>query len=257
MESTDNIYFILILAFFIIYSIKYFGIFTLTNTLFLSREKKWKLKNFFGKHFHYFNQLSEKDKDRFILRAYKLSKSINIVGRQDFVITPEVKLFVVAAQVQLTFGFKQFELNKFQTILVYPDAYKNKITGNMHYGEVNPKGVIVLSWNRLVKGFKISDDKINLGLHEMAHALMHTIIYSNDHENDLDPYLRDIVRLSQSEMEKIKSEDYHFFRKYAGTNIYEFFAIAVECFFEVPHEFKEELPILYQYMVKLLKQNPV
>lgn len=256
MESHDNFYFILILALFIVFSIKYFGFFNLLDVLVLSREKKWKLKNFFSKHFQYFNQLSKKDKERFIIRAYKLSKLKNIVGRQDFIITEEVKLFIVAAQVQLTFGFKQYTLNKFHTILVYPDAYENKIIGNMHYGEVNPKGVIVLSWKRLVKGFEIPDDKINLGLHEMAHALMHTIIYSNNHEYGLDPYLRDIVRLSQNEMEKIKSSDHHFFRKYAGTNIYEFFSIAVEYFFEVPNEFKKELPELYQYMVRLLKQDP-
>lgn len=244
-----------VLVIFLLYTFFKFEVHNKLDILFLSREKKWYLKNFFSKHFHYFNQLSEKDKQRFIIRAYKLSKLKNIVGRQDFNITEEVKLFVVAAQVQLTFGFKQYTLNKFHTILVYPDAYENKITGNMHYGEVNPKGLIVLSWKRLVKGFEIHDDKINLGLHEMAHALMHTIIYSNDHEFGLDPYLRDIVRLSQNEMEKIKSTDHHFFRKYAGTNIYEFFSIAVEYFFEVPIEFKEELPVLYQYMVKLLKQD--
>lgn len=127
----------------------------------------------------------------------------------------------------------------------------------MHYGEVNPKGVIVLSWNRLVKGYAIPDDKINLGLHEMAHALMHTIIHSNNHDAGLDPYLKNIVRLSREEMGKIKSDKAHFFRKYAGTNIYEFFAIAVEYFFEVPEEFKKELPNLYQYLTLLLKQDPV
>ncbi|MFC2104975.1 zinc-dependent peptidase [Bacteroidota bacterium] len=182
---------------------------------------------------------------------------MNIIGKQDFKITSEVKLFVVAAHVQLTLGFSQYILPKFRTILIYPDAYENKMTGKMHYGEVNPRGVIVLSWKRLVKGHVIPDDKVNLGLHEMAHALMHTIIQSNDHEYGLDPYLKDIVRLSQSEMEKIKSNDHHFFRKYAGTNIYEFFAIAIEYFFEVPAEFRKELPILYQYLVNLLKQDPV
>lgn len=255
MNSDLNILPGLILCFFLIYTLFQFGILKKLDLIFLSREKKWKLKNFFSKHFHFFNQLSEKDKERFILRAYKLSKSINIIGKQDFKITDEVKLFVVAAQVQLTFGFRHYALGKFHTILVYPDAYQNKVTGSMHYGEVNPKGVIVLSWKRLVKGFEIPNDKINLGLHELAHALMHTIIYTNDHEFGLDPYLRDIVRLSREEMEKIKSDDHHFFRSYAATNIYEFFAVAVEYFFEVPIEFKNELPTLYKYMVKLLKQN--
>jgi MtfA peptidase len=252
----DGQFYIVILVAFLLYTLKLFGIFSNWNLLFLSRDKKWKLNRFYGKHFHFYNELNVKDRERFIKRAFLLSGSINIVGRQDFKVTDDVRLFVVAAQVQLTFGFKRYFLPKFKTILIYPDAYKNKLTGNMHYGEVNPKGIIVLSWKRLVKGFEIPDDKINLGLHEMAHALMSTIIRSNDHENGLDPYLREIVKLSAKEREKIKNNDYHFFRKYAGSNIFEFFAVAVECFFEVPIEFKNELPTLYMHMVKLLKQDP-
>jgi len=86
--------------------------------------------------------------------------------------------------------------------------------------------------------------------------MMHTVIYTNDHELGLNDYLRDIVRLSKIEIERIKHDNHHFFRSYAATNIYEFFAIAVEYFFEVPDELKNELPRLYDYMVKLLKQDP-
>ena len=219
-------------------------------------EKKWMLKNFYSKRLHFFNKLSEKDRERFVLRAYKLAKSIKIIGREDFIVTYDVRLFIVAAQVQLTFGFNQFFLNKFHTILVYPDAYRNKVTGKLHYGEVNPRGIIVISWDKFIKGYTIIDDKINLGLHEMAHALMHTIIHSYDHEDGLDKYLRDIVRLSKIEMEKINSNDHHLFRHYAGINIYEFFAVSVEHFFESPNELNKELPALYQYLTKLLKQDP-
>lgn len=256
MRSDTDIYPIIALVFLALFIIAKLGLLRNLDVMFLSREKKWTLKFFFGKHFHYYNQLSEKDRSKFITRAYKLAKYIKIEGRQEFIVTDAVKLFVVAAHVQLTLGFDQYILPKFRTILIYPDAYKNKMTGKMHYGEINPRGVIVLSWKKLVKGHKIPDDKINLGLHEIAHALMHTIIYSNDHEIGLDPYLRDIVRLSRKEMEKIKNDDLHFFRKYAGTNIYEFFAVAVEYFFEVPTELKKELPTLYQYLTELLKQDP-
>ena len=58
-------------------------------------------------------------------------------------------------------------------------------------------------------------------------------------------------------MEVIKSDKSHLFRKYAGTNTFEFFAVAVEYFFEVPEELKNELPNLYQYLTLLLKQDPV
>ena len=256
MQSTESLYFVLIISFFVVYTLKKFGVLQNLDVLFLSKDKKWELKNFFSKHFHYFNQLSEEDRQQFIIRAYKLAKNLKIIGRQDFEITEQVKLYVVSAQVQLTFGFDRYYFPKFRTILVYPDAYRNKITGNMHYGEVNPRGIIVLSWKRLVKGHAIPNDKINLGLHEMAHALMHTIIHSNDHETGLDPLLSNVVKLSQEEIVKIKSSDHHFFRDYAGTNIFEFFAIAIEYFFEVPEELNKELPKLYKYLTDLLKQDP-
>ena len=256
MQSFEFIPFLILIAF-SLFTIKRFGILDFLRVKFLSREKKWMLKKFFSKHFDYFNHLSDKEKELFIVRAYRLIYSIKIIGRQDFKVTTDNKFFVIAAYVQLTFGFKYYNLPKFHTILVYPDAYKNKLTGNMHYGEVNPRGIIVLSWKKLLKGHKITDDGINLGLHEMAHTLMHTIIHSNDHENGLDAYMRDIVRFSRAEMDKIKSDDHHLFRKYASANIYEFFAIAIENFFEVPDKLQKELPKLYQHLVLLLKQDPI
>jgi Mlc titration factor MtfA (ptsG expression regulator) len=226
------------------------------RSLFLSKTKQKELDEFFSKYFHYYNQLSNKHKSKFVFRANDLSRNIRIVGKHNFEITEEVRLFVVAAQVQLTFGFRNYALPMFRTIIIYPDSFRNPITGNMHDGEVNPRGVIVLSWKKLVKGHVIPDDKINLGLHELAHALMHTIKHSQNHELGLDLFLDKVIKLSKEEIKKIKSSDYHFFREYAGTNIYEFFAVAIECFFEVSNDFKKELPILYGYISKLIKQNP-
>jgi len=255
--ESDYLFPIVVLIGFIVYTIFHFKVIDLIRVATLSHEKKWKLKNFFGKNFHYFNQLSDAEKEIFIKRSYRLIYHINIIGRQGFNITEEIRFYVIAAYVQITFGFDYYELPKFRTILVYPDAYENKMTGKKHYGEVNAKGVIVVSWKRLVKGHKIADDAINLGLHEMAHALMNIIIVSNDHEPGLDPYLRNIVMLSKNEIERIKSEEHHLFRKYASANIYEFFAIAVENFFETPEKFQKEFPKLYQHLVLLLKQDPL
>jgi len=256
MNNNSNILPFLIIIFFLIYTLKKFGVLNYLDTILISRKTKQELKDFYSKQLNYFNSLPYKDRDRFVIRANKLKKSIHIIGKNDFKVTEEVRLLSIAAQVQLTFGFNQFFLNKFHTILIYPDTYESKLTGKMHYGEVNPRGIIVISWDRFLKGYTIPNDKINLGLHEMAHALMHTIICSSDHEDGLDKYLRDIVRLSKIEIEKIKNGENHLYRKYAGANIYEFFAVSVEHFFEAPDELKLELPALYQYLTKLLKQDP-
>jgi len=65
------------------------------------------------------------------------------------------------------------------------------------------------------------------------------------------------VRLSKEEMGKIKNGEHHIFRNYAATNIYEFFAVSVEYFFETPQLLKNELPQLYKHLIILLKQNPL
>lgn len=230
--------------------LKIFGLFIVPP-----RESK-DLKAFYEKYSHYFNQLSPKHQKRFIYRAYSLSRIIKVIGRQGFVIDKKMVLYVVAAYVQITFGFNYYNIPRFKTVIIYPDSFRSPFTGKMHDGEVNPRGVIVLSWKKLVRGFSDPHDKINLGLHEMAHALMHTIIHSNRHEPGLDAYLNKVIKLSSEEVKKINKGDSHLFRSYAGKSIEEFFAIATEHFFEGPKEFRSELPDLYNKMKYLLKQDP-
>jgi len=256
MDTGQFTIIVLTVLFLVFFTLKQLNRFKDVMRIFLSKSKYQDYDIFFKKYFNYYNLLSDKEKRRFIYRAYNLSNTLKIVGRQGFEISEKVKFFVVAAQVQLTFGFNNYYLNRFKTIFVYPDTYRNPVTGNLHDGEVNPRGLIVLSWKKLVKGHVVADDKINLGLHEFAHALMHTVLHSENHEAGLDYYLDKILKLSKDEIVKIKSSDHHFFRDYAGTNIFEFFAIAIEYFFEVPKDFRKELPLLYTYLVKLLRQDP-
>ena len=214
------------------------------------------LHRFFYGSFNYYSLLNKEEQKRFLVRAYSISKRLNIKGGGGFDVTQPMRLLISAAQTQLTFGYKRFYLSRFRNILVYPDEYKNKQTGQYHQGEVNGRGIIVLSWNNFMKGYKNPHDRINLGLHEMAHALMLTIIHTNEHEAGLDNYLNKVLKLSIPEIEQIKQHKPHLFRSYAGSNPFEFFAIAIENFFEDPSRMRDELPIIYQHMCKLLKQDP-
>lgn len=235
-----------------------FKLFSKTFGLFhLPKGESIRLNSFYQKYFEYYNKLTPKQQKRFLYRAYSLSKSIRIIGRLGFKVDQQVRLLVVSSIVQITFGYKYYALPRFKTIFIYPDSYKSPITGKLHDGEVHPRGLIVLSWKNLVKGHADPTDSINLGLHEMAHALMHTIIYTNNHESNLDEFLDKVLKLSEQEIKKIKSEETHLFRSYAGSNLPEFFAVAIEHFFEGPHELKLQLPELYNGLKLLLKQDPV
>src|SRR5688500_15587097 len=185
------------------------------------------------KYFRYYQRLSAGDKARFERKVCNFLYSKRFIPRNMPKVPIEARVLIAASAVQLTFGLPDNYLQHFDKILVYPDEYYSLITRQYHKGEVNPRfGIIVLSWNHFLEGYMNSKDSVNLGLHEMAHALrLENVIRSGDYKffdegliAKLDDYARSICRNPGSYE--------HFFRPYASTNEHEFFSVAVENFFE-------------------------
>lgn len=214
-------------------------------------------KELLQKYFRYYQGLSEGNKRKFEQRVCRFIYSKKFIPRGMKEIPVEMVVFVAAVAVQLTFGLPQVRLTHFNKILVYPDNYYSNITQRYHKGEVNPAfGIIVLSWRNFMEGFLHADDAINLGLHEMAHALRIENVIRSEYSFFAEPLIDQL----DAWCKKICSDssgDIYFFRPYACTNVHEFFSVAVENFFERPQQFKMELPELYTIMVKLLKQDPI
>lgn len=169
------------------------------------------------------------------------------------------KVIIAAAATQLVFFLPDETLNFFTRIVVYPDFYESTITGRMHKGEVNPGfRLIVFSQRGIREGNRIKDDGINLLVHEFAHAiwLEHKLI--GHQQPTLSEYLIDqFEQFAAGEMESIQQVETHFFRPYAFENMAEFFAVAVENFFERPAEFKIHQPFLFDLLVGIFQQNPL
>jgi Mlc titration factor MtfA (ptsG expression regulator) len=208
------------------------------------------------KHFEYYSNLSESEKQEFLLRLNKIIKSKQFIGRGDIFVTTQMKILIAASITQLTFGFTKYLLPQYRTIFIYPDAYLNKQAQKLYKGETNTIGYICFSWKHFMEGYLIGNDRKNLGLHECAHALLNTIIYSNLHDPELDENLFALDKIPQEEKNRLFSGNDQFFRDYGRTNIKEFFAVGVECFFEAPERFKTEFPVFYGLMSHLLNQDP-
>ncbi|NJK87403.1 MAG: zinc-dependent peptidase [Bacteroidales bacterium] len=202
-------------------AIKVIGMSEYLNYLLLSSGKKDFQRSFLEKYFSYYSKLNPEEKRLFIKRVNFFIINKKFSGREGFKITPEVKLLISATAIQVTFGLKHYLLPRFPVIFVYPDVYLNKITGNYHKGEVNEHGLIVISWKYFLQGYKDVTDKLNVGIHEIAHALFLTIVRTDVHDLHLDEYLRSVVQLPAHELERIRSN--HLFRNYAENNKYEFF----------------------------------
>jgi MtfA peptidase len=215
-------------------------------------------KSLLKQYFPYYSRLNADEMRRFERKVCYVIFSKQFIPRNFKTVTDEMKVLIAASAVQLTFGLPKVTLSHFNKILIYTDDYYSAITKRYHKGEVNPAfGVIVLSWQSFVEGYLVPGAKVNLGLHEMAHALRLENIIRNEEFHFFDD---DLLNRFDAWGHKICFEmpaDVRFFRPYACTNPQEFFAVAVENFFEHPQQFKSELPALYDILSKLLHQDPL
>ncbi|CAN5911519.1 hypothetical protein BH24BAC1_BH24BAC1_09440 [soil metagenome] len=122
---------------------------------------------------------------------------------------------------------------------------------------MHTKGYILLSWRSFEEGFSNPADGINLGLHEMAHVLkIENQIANNDYLYLASQLMDQIRKEAAVLLDRIRSGEEVFFRKDAGANFHEFFAVAVENFFERPALFRQQHPRLFALMRDLLRQSP-
>jgi len=158
----------------------------------------------------------------------------------------------------LTFGFRKYLMKNLNKILIYPSTYYSNISKRYHKGEFNPKlKMIVLSWKNFLKGYEISNDNLNLGMHEMAHAIHINSLKSKDVSALVfkKAFLELTNYLQNNEDIRKLIIDTKYFRAYAFTNQYEFLSVLIETFFETPSDFRYKFPEIYKYLKQMLNFN--
>jgi MtfA peptidase len=212
-----------------------------------------------AEHNGFYQRLPAKSKNRFEQKVYQFIRTKQFIPRNISEVTDEMKALIASAAVQLTFGLQKVSLKHFNKIFVYPDNYYSLINKQYHKGEVNPRlKAIVVSWRAFVEGYANHRDGINLGLHEMAHALkLENIIQNGEHHFfDLDEYKKWLT-LAKEEIAKIRRGEDSLFRDYASVDEDEFFATGMELYFELPHKLFEYNPELYKTISNLLHQDTI
>lgn len=204
----------------------------------------------------YYKSLSGADKEKFLIRtiAFRESKEFCFHGMaaEDY-----IPVLISGAAVQLTFGLRNYLMDYFDVIHVMRKEYVLNIDKETYDGHVSPNGIHI-SWNRFLEGYSDYTDSVNVGLHEMAHALQfdaylgledHHDIRFKERLNEFSAEGRPVFRAMRTGMS-------HLLDDYAMVNFDEFWAVSVETFFENPQQFKERLPRLYVEMCELLNQDP-
>ncbi|MBP9103261.1 MAG: zinc-dependent peptidase [Chitinophagaceae bacterium] len=206
----------------------------------------------------YYASLTEAGKERFLIRTAAFMQSK--VFRYHAMIPEEyIPVLISGAAVQITFGLRNFLMDYFSVIHVIKGEYR--IPGNdedIYHGHVSRKGIHV-AWNHFLYGFGDYKDCINVGLHEMAHAVSYDAFLGAEdlHDARFKRRLEEFRKLGRPVFRAMRAGDSHLLDNYAATNIDEFWAVCVETFFENTEEFKRTMPDLYHSITCLLNQDPL
>lgn len=213
---------------------------------------------FLNHKYPYYSGLPKSLKSKFLRLVRDHYVYFDFVARDQMKLTRAMRAIIASAASQLVLFLPATSLTFFERIIVYPDFYNSKITHKLHKGEVNPGlKTIVFSWRGVAEGLNRPDDGLNLLLHEFAHALWleHKLI-GHEYEVISPRWVAEFENYAYREMPKLQNDSTHFFRQYAFENMHEFFAVAVENFFERSATFKASQPELYRILVHIFKQDP-
>jgi len=215
-------------------------------------------KRILEQKFKFYGKLTPKHRLIFEHRVALFIKDKDFIGREELEVTEEMKVLISATAVMLTFGFRDFYIGLLERIFIYPGEFYSVAREEYHKGEFNPKlKTLVLSWTDFKKGFENYHDKINLGIHEFAHAIHLNSMKERDISSTIfsDSFkeLTDLISNEEPLRKALISSKY--FREYAFTNQFEFIAVVIESFIESPAELKSQFPEVYSKTKQMLNFN--
>jgi len=205
----------------------------------------------------FYSRLSPRQQRFFDHRVARFLAVYGFEGRDGLEVTNSMKTSVAAVHVMLTFGMRTYLPDMLKKVILYPDIYYSPFTKSDNKGEFNPlAGAIVFSWRHFQEGHQIGNDNLHLGIHEFTH-LMHLHGERSRHASSTifsDTYREILEGLAQpGAIERVRSTGY--FRDYAFTNPQEFLAVVLEHFFETPSEFRQQFPLLYKKVAKMINHR--
>lgn len=191
------------------------------------------------------------------IRLFLLENRFEAVGGVE--VTEALKLQVAAGAALLLHGLPDWELSTRRTILIYPDRFDDAYydTDDADFdGMVHEQGPMILSAPAIKESWSRPGWGSNVVLHELAHFLD----YANEFADGVPALIgagseeawRQLVRREMQYVRIGKSV----LRRYAATDPAEFFAVAVENFFDRPHVLERRHPELYEVLVTLFNQDP-
>ncbi|MBU2983510.1 zinc-dependent peptidase [Lentibacter algarum] len=195
---------------------------------------------------------------------------VEFVGCEGLDVTEGMQLSIAAQACLLIIGSDMWYDN-LRTVLIYPGAFKSRTQRHSGYvvqeqdtvrlGESWGHGRIVLSWQHSEQGAAEAHDGQNVVFHEFAHQIDDLSGQTNGV-----PVLADgqsfaewenaILTAFTTHVSEVSKGHKTVLDAYGATAHEEFFAVAVELFFERPAALKADEPAVYKQLAKLFQLDP-
>lgn len=204
--------------------------------------------------FTYFTKLSPEQQEKFLGRINEFIATKEFRSRSLFV-TDEMKVKIAACAIQLLFGLEEFYLPFFDSILVYDGLIVNRLGKYEHL--VTNNGSIAISWTAFERGYKDATDCHNAGLCAFADAMQLGVDMFPGDDPMLSEKFEEWQKNSSNAISRLKGPVISPLSKAAASGRRVFFSSCIEYFFEAPMQLKSLHPDLYEYIAKVLKQDPL
>lgn len=205
----------------------------------------------------YYASLSPAEKDRFLNRVVEFISSkqfrFHSMVEEEYIV-----VLVSGAAVQITFGLPNYLMDYFSTIHIIRKEYVLNVDSETYYGHVSRSGIYI-AWNRFLEGYENYNDSVNLGIHEMAHAISFDAFLGTEEDGDasLRKRFSSFAEAAKPVFREMRAGTATVLDFYAMENMDEFWAVSVETFFENSERFRDALPGLYNELVEILNQDPL
>ncbi len=211
----------------------------------LSEERQQILKD----KFFYYKSLSQNDRREFRRRVQHFIINKRFVSADEIEVTEEMKVMIAATSIQILFGRESYYLSHFDTI-------KINATAPVNLNGFRKKKQIEINWDAFAAGYVSMVDGYNPGLKIMAMALSLEYQFSKTGIFNRQTF-NAFNNLYKKQAEKYIQSGKSKYQHYNQIDRDEYFAIAVEYFFERPEHFNANQPEMYLALSKLLRQDPL
>ncbi len=204
----------------------------------------------------FFKKLNAEDQRIFIERVQHFLNEKDFQGMEGLTMTDEIRTIVSASAIQISFKLPMWKFPSFRMFRIYPESFYSNLFRKYLKGGAGKTGQIWFSLRDYREGFADAENGINLGLHEMAHAVI-IEMQNGKLDHGFTHAYEVIEKIAKDRIPKIRSGAFTYMREYAGANEMEFIAVTTEYFFEQPEKLSAADRELYEAFSDLYRQNPI